>query len=80
MSRLHNFIMKDNRNSILASNIKAERNRKNITQAELAELINMSDSAISLIERGIQTPSIFVVNDIARVLSIDINDLLKNVP
>lgn len=80
MSRLHNFIMKDNRNSILASNIKAERNRKNITQAELAELINMSDSAISLIERGIQTPSIFVVHDIARVLSIDINDLLKNVP
>lgn len=71
--------MKDKRNSILASNIKAERNRKNLTQSELAEKVNMSDSTISLIERGRQTPSVFVVLDIARVLNIDINELLKDI-
>lgn len=80
MSRQHNFIMKDRRNSLLASNIKAERNRKNLTQSELAELINMSDSTVSLIERGLQTPSIFVVHDIANALNIDIKELLKNIP
>ncbi|MFR1671834.1 MAG: helix-turn-helix domain-containing protein [Candidatus Gastranaerophilaceae bacterium] len=80
MSRQHNFIMKDRRNSLLASNIKAERNRKNLTQSELAELIDMSDSTVSLIERGLQTPSIFVVHDIANALNIDIKELLKNIP
>ncbi len=70
--------MKDERNKILARNIKAERYRKGITQSELAEKIDVSDSTISLIERGIQTPSIFLVYDISRFLQIDINDLLKN--
>ncbi len=72
--------MKDKRNRILALNIKAERNRKSLTQAELSEKINLSESSMSLIERGIQTPSIFVVHDIAKVLGIDINELLKNIP
>lgn len=71
--------MKDERNKILARNIKAERYRKAITQAELAEKIDVSESTISLIERGVQTPSIFLVYDIARFLQIDINDLLKNI-
>lgn len=71
--------MKDVRNKILARNIKAERYRKGITQAELAEKIDVSESTISLIERGVQTPSIFLVYDIARFLQIDINDLLKNI-
>jgi len=71
--------MKDSRNKILASNIKAERNRKGYTQSELAELINVSDSTISLIERGKQTPSIFIVYEIAKVLGIEINELLKGI-
>lgn len=78
MSINHNFIMKDERRKTLALNIKAERNRKNLTQFMLAEKINVSESTISLIERGIQTPSIFIVYDIAKVLEIDIQDLLKN--
>ena len=71
--------MKDARNNVLADNIRAERNRRNITQAELAEKINVSESTISLIERAKQTPSIFLVFDISVVLGIDINDLLKNI-
>ena len=71
--------MKDERNKILARNLKAERYRKGITQAELAEFVNVSESTISLLERGMQTPSIFLVFDISKVLEIDINDLLKNI-
>ncbi len=69
--------MKDKRNKILAANIKAERNRKNLSQFELAEKINVSESTISLIERGLQTLSVFLVFDIAKLLEIDINELFK---
>lgn len=71
--------MKDTRNTSLGLNIKAERNRKNLSQALLAEKIDVSESTISLIERGLQTPSVFLVYDIANVLKIDINELLKNI-
>lgn len=71
--------MKDIRNKILAANIRAERNRKELTQAQLAEMIDVSESTISLIERGIQTPSIFLVFDIAQVLNININELLRDI-
>lgn len=71
--------MKKSRNKVLALNIKAERNRKELTQFALAEKINVSESTISLIERGIQTPSVFLVYDIAKVLNIDINDLFKGI-
>ena len=71
--------MKDERNNILAKNLKAERYRKGITQAELAEYVDVSESTISLIERGLQPPSIFLVYDISKVLNVDINDLLKNI-
>ena len=70
--------MADDRLKELASNIKAERNRKNYTQAQLAESIGVSENSISLIERGIQTPSVFVVKDIADCLGIDINVLFMN--
>jgi len=69
--------MKDKRKKNLALNIKAERIRKGYTQFELAEKINMSESSISLIERGIQTPSVLVAYDIAKVLNIDINELFR---
>ena len=45
--------MKDERNKIFARNLKAERYRKNLTQAELAEKVNVCESTISLIERGL---------------------------
>ena len=69
--------MINQRNKMLASNIRAERNRKGYTQFQLAEKINVSESSISLIERGLQTPSIFVVLDIAKVLEVNINELLR---
>ncbi len=80
MSSKYNFLMKDERNKIFARNLKAERYRKGITQTQLAEYVDVSESTISLLERGVQTPSIFLVYDISKVLEIDINELLKNIP
>jgi len=77
LSIIDNTFMKDSRNNILASNIRAERNRKGFTQFELSEKVNVSESSISLIERGLQTPSAFLVYDIAKVLNININELFK---
>lgn len=79
LSIFNNKIMKNKRNDTLANNIRAERNRKNISQAVLAEKVNASESTISLIERGMQTPSVFLVIDIAKVLDIDIKELLKGI-
>lgn len=72
--------MKDERNKIFARNLKAERYRRGVTQAELAESVDVSESTISLLERGIQTPSIFLVYDISKFLGVNINELLKNIP
>jgi len=71
--------MRDKRIDTLSANIRAERHRKGISQEILSEKINLSTRSISAIENGWQTPSIFVVHDIAKVLEIDINELLKGI-
>ena len=71
--------MKESRIVQLALNIKAERIRKGLTQFELAEKIGISESSMSLIERAIQTPSVFVVFDISKVLKLDIKELFKDI-
>lgn len=63
----------------LGINIKSERLRKNISQERLAELTNISRNSVSLIETGKINPTILKVIDIARVLDLDINVLLREV-
>lgn len=64
---------------LLGLNVKAERVRKNISQEQLAELVNTSRNSISMIETARMHPTVLKIVDIARVLNIDINDLLKGV-
>ena len=68
-----------NRLKNLGINIKSERLRKNLTQEKLAELTNISRNSVSLIETGKINPTILKLVDIAKVLEIDINVLLKDV-
>jgi len=63
----------------LGFNIKIARMRKEISQEELAELINTSRTTISMIETARQNPTILKVIDIARVLKVDINELISDV-
>lgn len=71
--------MRDERLKYLAANIKAERIRKNIKQDDLASLVKVSPRTISQIEQARQTPSAFIVYDIAKVLNIPLDDLYKSV-
>ena len=79
MSNKYNVAMKDNRLKKFADNLRAERNRKHLSQEGLAEKANLSMQTVSKIERGVQVPSLFTVYDISKALEVDINDLLKGV-
>ncbi len=72
--------MRDDRLQILGDNIRAERMRKRLSQEKLAEFISVNKDSIRNIENGRQTPSAFIVFDIANTLGIPIEDLFKNVP
>ena len=63
----------------LGINIKSERLRRNLSQENLAELTNISRNSVSLIETGKINPTILKVIDIAKVLDVDINVLIKEV-
>ena len=69
----------DNRLKTWALNIKFARMKKGISQEELAELIDVSRTAISFIETAKQNPTILKVIDIAKVLDVDINELIKGI-
>lgn len=72
--------MRDKRLKILGDNIRAERVRKKLSQAQLSDLININKDSLLKIENGRQTPSAFIVFDIANALDITFDDLFKNVP
>ena len=68
-----------NRLRNLGINIKSERLRRKISQEKLAELTNISRNSISLIETGKINPTILKVIDIANVLNVDLNILIREV-
>lgn len=68
-----------NRLRNLGINIKSERLRRDISQEKLAELTNISRNSISLIETGKINPTILKVIDIANVLGVDLNVLIREV-
>ncbi|MBQ7764519.1 helix-turn-helix transcriptional regulator [bacterium] len=69
--------MKDRLKNI-GINVKSERLRKGLSQEELAEKCEISRNSISLIETGKINPTIIKMIDIAKVLNVDINVLIKN--
>ena len=71
--------MVKDRLKILGLNIKFARMKRNISQEELAEMVNTSRTTISMIETARQNPTILKVIDIARQLNTDINELIKDV-
>ena len=57
--------------------IKVERARHNITQAELAEKVNVSRQTIIAIESGRFVPSAMLALKIARVLQCSMDQLFE---
>lgn len=65
--------------SPIGSRIKAARERKKITQEELAGLLDMSTTHISVIERGVKPPKLETFIRIANVLDVSADYLLMDV-
>jgi len=62
---------------VLAFNMKQYRKRLGLSQAKLAELVNVSDNHIAMIETGRRFPSIIMMELIAAALKIDILELFS---
>ena len=59
--------------------IKAAREAKKLTQEELAALVDLSPSHISVIERGLKIPNLDSFVAIANVLQVSADSLLLDV-
>ncbi len=62
---------------IIAKNISTLRKEKQMTQFELAEILNYSDKAVSKWERGESVPDVAVLKSIADFFSVSVDYLLE---
>ena len=63
--------------SAFGQHIRKVRERKGITQFELASLMNINAQNISSYERGERCPSIFWVHRLCEALNIDITNFIE---
>lgn len=61
--------------NLIGLNIRVERTRKRLTQAQLAELIDVHEKYIGKIESGKQNITVKTLNKIANALNTDITNL-----
>ncbi len=64
---------------IIGRNIKAERLRKDITQEQFAELINMSLSYVSKVEQGLTSPTAMALFKMSIVLDVPMEEFFKGI-
>lgn len=64
----------------IGDNIRKYRNKKGLTQIELATISLCSESSIRKYEKGIRIPGSAILNKIAAALDISINDLIGDNP
>jgi putative transcriptional regulator len=62
-------------NGRLANHIKAERERAELTQAALAELVGVSRKTINTVENGVFTPSATLAIKLAHALGLSVEQL-----
>ena len=53
------------------------RKQKNLSQLQLADMLNITDKAISKWERGISKPSSSIMLELCEILGISVNELLN---
>lgn len=63
--------------STLRNSIRDLRTHKNLTQAELAVLANVSRKTINTVENGVFIPSTVVALQLARALQTTVEDLFR---
>lgn len=63
--------------AVVAENIRIERLRKHVTQAELAAEVDISEKYMNMIEKKKSVPSIVIIINICKALGIDLNTVYK---
>ena len=63
--------------NLFGRKIKEYRKKKNLTQAQLAELVNVDDKHISCIESGKNFPSADLIERLATSLEVEPKDLFE---
>lgn len=63
----------------LGKNIKIERIRKDLTQEEFAEQIDMSLSYVSKLEQGITSPTAIALYKMSKVLNIKMEEFFDKI-
>lgn len=62
---------------LLGTRVYELRKRGNLTQAQFAEKVGVSNDTISRIERGIRSPSFDVLERIAKGLNVEVRELFN---
>jgi transcriptional regulator with XRE-family HTH domain len=65
---------------IIAHNLTRLRNDANLTQLQLAEMLNYSDKAVSKWERGESIPDLRVLIQLAEIYHIKLDDIVSEQP
>ena len=65
--------------SAIGNRIKAAREQKHLTQEQLAEIVNLSSTHVSVIERGVKPPKLETFVKIANALEVSADILLQDV-
>jgi len=61
----------------LANRLREERTRRNLTQAQLAELVEVSRKTINTVENGVFVPSTVLALRLARALGTTVEALFQ---
>ena len=64
-------------NSRIGEKIKDLRNKNGLTQQELADRVQITQSMLCQIERGSKIPTILLAWEIAKVLDFELNDYVS---
>lgn len=59
----------------MTTKIKEHRARLNLTQADLARLVNVRRETISSLEKGKYNPSLKLAMDIAKIFGVSVEDI-----
>lgn len=60
--------------------LRKVRRSKDLTQEQLAELVGISVDFVSLIERGLSSPSFETIQKLSEVLEVPVEEFFKPLP
>ena len=61
----------------LVNTLKVQRARKDLTQEELAELVQVTRKTINTVENGVYIPSTYLALKLAKALGVTVEELFQ---